>query len=94
VLARSCKGKESLDYDSYLCKRVKLAYSFEAGARLSESKYMPANHSSCLNLALVILFGFVSIIAAQAQSSDEQSLGDVARTKRLKKPTAKVIDED
>jgi hypothetical protein len=50
------------------------------------------NHSSRLNLVLTILFAFVSVIAAQAQSSDEQSLGDVARNQREKKLAAKVIE--
>jgi hypothetical protein len=55
---------------------------------------MAVNHSSRLKLVLTILFAFVSVLAAQAQSSDEQSLGDVARTKRQKKPAANVIDNE
>lgn len=45
-------------------------------------------------LVLAILLVFVSVMVARAQSSDEQSLGDVARTQRQKKPAAKVIDND
>jgi len=55
---------------------------------------MAVNHSFRLKLVLIILFAFVSVIAAQTQSSDEQSLGDAARTRRPKKPAAKVIDND
>jgi len=54
---------------------------------------MAANRSR-LKLMLVILLIFVSVNLAQAQSSDGQSLGDVARTQRQKKPAAKVIDDD
>jgi len=52
------------------------------------------DYSRRLNLVLAILFAFVSVIAAQAQSSDGQSLGDVARTQRQTTPAAKVIDND
>src|SRR6202166_2615745 len=55
---------------------------------------MAVSHSSRLKLVLTILFAFVSVLAAQAQSSDEPSLGDVARTKRQKKPAASVIDNE
>ena len=55
---------------------------------------MAVSHSSRLKLVLTILFAFVSVLAAQAQSSDEPSLGDVARTKRQKKPAANVIDNE
>jgi hypothetical protein len=55
---------------------------------------MAVSHSSRLKIVLTILFSFVSVLAAQAQSSDEQSLGDVARTKRQKKPAANVIDNE
>jgi len=55
---------------------------------------MAVNPSHRLQLALTILFAFVSVIAAQAQSSDQQSLGDLARTQRQKKTAAKVIDDD
>ncbi len=47
-----------------------------------------------LKRVLAILLIFVSVTVAHAQSSDEQSLGDVARTQRQKKGAAKVIDED
>ena len=52
------------------------------------------NYSRRLNLVLAILFAFVSVSAARAQSSDGQSIGDVARTQRQKKPAAKVIDDE
>ena len=55
---------------------------------------MAVSHSSRLKIVLTILFAFVSVLAAQAQSSDEQSLGDVAKTQRQKKPAAKVVDDD
>jgi hypothetical protein len=54
---------------------------------------MAANHSR-LRLMLAILLTLVSVNVAQAQSSDGESLGDVARTQRQKKPAAKVIDDD
>jgi hypothetical protein len=50
--------------------------------------------SGRLKRVLAILLVFVSARVAHAQSSDEQSLGDVARTQRQKKPAAKVIDDD
>lgn len=50
--------------------------------------------SRCLKLVLAILLGFASVVVAQAQSSDEQSLGDTARAQRQKKPAATVIDDD
>ena len=52
------------------------------------------NYSRRLNLVLAILFAIVAVSAVRAQSSDGQSLGDVARTQRQKKPAAKVIDDD
>jgi hypothetical protein len=59
---------------------------------------MAANHSSRIGLGirlpLAILLFFVVRVAAQAQSSDNPSLGDVARTQRQKKPAANVIDND
>jgi hypothetical protein len=55
---------------------------------------MAVKHSSLLNLAVVMFFIVVSVMAAQAQSSDEQSLGDVARTQRSKNSGSTVIDED
>jgi hypothetical protein len=55
---------------------------------------MAVSHSSRLKIVLTMLFAFVSVLAAQAQSSDEPSLGDVARTKRQKKPAANVIDNE
>lgn len=55
---------------------------------------MVVNHPSRLKLVLAILLVIVSVNFAQAQSSDEQSLGDVARTQRQKKPAANVIDND
>jgi hypothetical protein len=55
---------------------------------------MAVNHSSRLKLVLTILFAFISVMAAQAQSSDEPSLGDVVKTQPQKKPAAKVIDND
>lgn len=55
---------------------------------------MAVNHSSRLKLVLTILLSFVSVLAAQAQSSDGQSLGDLARNQRDRKPAAKVIDDD
>jgi hypothetical protein len=55
---------------------------------------MAVSHSSRLKIVLAILFAFVSVLAAQSQSSDEQSLGDVAKTQRQKKPAAKVVDDD
>jgi len=50
--------------------------------------------SRCLKLVLAILPVFVSVMVAQTQSSDEQSLGNMARTQRQKKPAANVIDDD
>jgi hypothetical protein len=50
--------------------------------------------SSCLKLVLAIFLGFVSVMVAQAQSSDEPSLGDTARAQHQKKPAANVIDAD
>jgi hypothetical protein len=55
---------------------------------------MAENHSSRLRLVLAILLAVVSAITAHAQSSNDQSLGDVARTQRQKKPGAKVVDDD
>jgi hypothetical protein len=55
---------------------------------------MALSHSSRLKLVLTILFAFVSVLAAPAQSSDEPSLGDVARTKRQKKAAANIIDNE
>jgi ribosomal protein RSM22 (predicted rRNA methylase) len=54
---------------------------------------MHVKQSVPLNLALTLLFVFVSIMG-QAQSSDEQSLGELSRTQRAKNPSSKVIDED
>jgi ribosomal protein RSM22 (predicted rRNA methylase) len=54
---------------------------------------MDVNRSLPLNLALTLLFALVSTMG-QAQSSDEQSLGDLARTQRPKSSGSKVIDED
>jgi hypothetical protein len=50
------------------------------------------NHLHRLELAILLVL--VSLNVAQAQSADGQSLGDVARTQRQKKPAAKVIDDD
>ena len=58
-----------------------------------EGTFWDVNRSLPFNLALTLLFAFVSIIG-QAQSSDEQSLGDLARTQRQKSSGSKVIDED
>jgi hypothetical protein len=55
---------------------------------------MAVSHSCRLKLVLTILFAFVSVLAAPAQSSDEPSLGDVARIKRQKKPATSVIDNE
>ena len=55
---------------------------------------MAITHSSRLKVVLTILFAFVSVLAAQAQSSDEPSLGGVARTKRQKKAAANVLDNE
>jgi hypothetical protein len=55
---------------------------------------MAVSHSSRLTIVLTILLAFVSVLAMQAQSSDEQSLGDAARTQRKKRPAANVVDDD
>ncbi len=53
--------------------------------------------SSRLNLAFAILCAFISVLGVQAQSSDDPSLGDVARAtraKRGKEPVANVFDNE
>jgi hypothetical protein len=74
---------------------LKPAYSLEVWAcGLRQGNAMAINHSSRLKLVLTILFAFVPVLAAQAQSSDEQSPADAARTQRQKKAAANVIDND
>jgi hypothetical protein len=53
---------------------------------------MAVNHLHRLELA--ILLALVPLNVAQAQSADGQSLGDVARTQRQKKPAAKIDDDE
>ena len=52
------------------------------------------NHPSRSGLILAISCALVFAVEACAQSSDGQSLGEVARSQRQKKTTAAVIDED
>jgi hypothetical protein len=81
------------DYDSYLRNGLEPPYSLKVWVLgLGEGNAMAT--SRCLKLVLAILLVFVSALAVQAQSSDEQSLGSVARNQREKKTAAKVIDDD
>jgi hypothetical protein len=89
------------DYNRNLPHELKTSILVASNLKVLGKSCLPKGHPMMRNrayrsgLILAILCGLVFAIEARAQSPDEQSLGDVARSQRRKQVPAKVtIDED